>query len=62
MPRRQECHFFQLVKTKRNYVPRFADTMNNLRVILQLCIQNAKIQYEGEFAGGGVTQANYSAR
>lgn len=41
--------FFSWQKTEHNYMPRFADTMNNFRVILQLCIQDAKIQYEGGF-------------
>lgn len=36
-------------KLKHIYMPRFADTVNNFRIILQLYTQNAKIQYEGGF-------------
>lgn len=52
---------FQLAKTRCNYMPRCADRMNNFGVILQLCIQNAKIQNKGDFWGGGVIQANCTA-
>lgn len=57
--KRLECHFFfQLAKAKYNYMPRFADTMNNFGVILQLCVQNARIQNEVEFGGGRIFQDN----
>lgn len=36
--RRLECHFVQLAKTKCNYMPGYADTVNNFGVILPLYI------------------------